>query len=46
LIYEEREEEVDDNGRPEDLDIGVEALLNKYGYDKLSDAVARKGIGQ
>ncbi|KIX11484.1 hypothetical protein [Dethiosulfatarculus sandiegensis] len=46
LIYEEREEEVEENDYPEELDIGVEALLDKFGFDKLSDAVARKGMTQ
>jgi benzoyl-CoA reductase subunit BamC len=41
LTYEEREEEVDEEEELEDLDIGLEALANKYGLQKLMDGVAR-----
>jgi len=44
LIYEEREEEVEEREYPQELDVGVEALADKFGVDKLLDAVARLSI--
>ena len=41
LIYEEREEEVEEEATQEDLEIGLESLANKYGLDKLTDILAR-----
>jgi benzoyl-CoA reductase subunit BamC len=44
LILEEREEEVDDQEasiEQEDLDIGLESLADKFGMDKIMDALAR-----
>jgi benzoyl-CoA reductase subunit BamC len=41
LTYEEREEEVDEEEELEDLDIGLEALANRYGLQKLMGGVAR-----
>ena len=41
LIYEEREEEVVEEVSVDDVDVGVEALANKHGWDKLLDAVSR-----
>ena len=42
LIYEEREEEVDEDAvQPEEMEIGLEALAKKYGLEKVMDAVAR-----
>ena len=41
LIYEEREEEVEEVEKPEDVEVGVEALTNKYGWQKVLDTVAR-----
>jgi benzoyl-CoA reductase subunit BamC len=44
LILEEREEEVDDQEasvEQEDLDIGLESLADKFGIDKIMDALAR-----
>ena len=41
LIYEEREEEVEEEIKPEELEIGLEALANKYGLNKIKDIVAR-----
>lgn len=42
LTYEEREEWVDEEEvKPEELDIGLEALADKYGMQKVIDAVAR-----
>ncbi len=41
LIYEEREEEVEEEESREELEIGLESLANKYGLDKIMDTVAR-----
>ena len=41
LTYEEREEEVEESEEQEDLEIGLESLVNKYGLDKMMDTVAR-----
>jgi len=41
LIYEEREEEVEEEEKPEDLEIGLETLANKFGLDKMLDTIAR-----
>lgn len=44
LVYEKREEWVEEEKeeeKPEQLDIGLEALADKYGLDSLKDAVAR-----
>ncbi|MCK9460463.1 MAG: (4Fe-4S)-binding protein [Proteobacteria bacterium] len=43
LIYEEREEaaEEEEQQKPEDLEIGLESLANKYGLRKIADTVAR-----
>jgi benzoyl-CoA reductase subunit BamC len=42
LIYEEREEEVEEEEeKQEELDLGLESLADKYGMDKIMDALAR-----
>jgi benzoyl-CoA reductase subunit BamC len=41
LIYEEREEEVEERVEQAELEIGVEALINKFGMDKTMDTVFR-----
>lgn len=41
LVYEAREEEVDEGVKPEEVEQGVEALLNKFGLEKVVDTVAR-----
>lgn len=41
LTYEEREEEVEEQEEQEELDLGLESLKDKYGLDKIMDAVAR-----
>ena len=43
LIYEEREEDVEEEARPEEVDEGLEALANRHGWDKVMDAVGRMG---
>lgn len=47
LTYEEREEEIapaEEEEPLEELEIGLESLADKYGFDKLVDAVARMSI--
>jgi len=41
LTYEEREEDAEEEVRPEDVDIGLESMIDKYGAQKVLDAVAR-----
>jgi len=42
LIYEEREEEVDEEIELDELETAVDTLIDKFGPHKLADAVARK----
>lgn len=41
LIYEEREELVEDTAKVEDVEIGVTSMIDTYGWDKLLDTVSR-----
>ncbi len=41
LIYEEREEEVEETEKPQEMEIGLEALARKYGLQQVMDAIAR-----
>jgi benzoyl-CoA reductase subunit BamC len=41
LVYETREEEVEETVKPEEVEIGLESMANKYGWQKLKDTVAR-----
>ena len=41
LIYEEREEEVDEEVKAEELEAGMTSLIDKYGMDKIADTLAR-----
>ena len=41
LVFSEREEEVEEEEPVEDVDVGLEALANKHGWQKVSDALAR-----
>lgn len=43
LIYEEREEEVEEeeNVKQEEAEVGLEALVDKYGLDKIKETMAR-----
>jgi len=47
LIYEEREEEVveEEVGR-EEIETGLESLINKYGMDKIKDLMARMSMSK
>jgi len=42
LTYEEREEMVQEQVTEDDIDIGLEALADKHGWESVMDAVARK----
>jgi len=41
LIYQEREEEVEVVEEPEEIEIGLEAMANKFGWRKILDTAAR-----
>jgi len=42
LVYEEREEEVEEEEeQPDEMEIGLEALADKYGMDKIMETLAR-----
>jgi len=41
LVYEEREEEVEVVEEPEEIEIGLEAMANKFGWRKILDTAAR-----
>ena len=41
LIYEEREEEVEDDAVQAELEIGLEALIDKHGLQSLLDSISR-----
>jgi benzoyl-CoA reductase subunit BamC len=44
LTYEEREEEVEEEVELEEMEIGLEALADKFGLDKIIDSVARMSV--
>ncbi len=46
LTYEEREEEVEEEAPQEELEIGLEALADKYGLDKVMDTIARMSMSK
>jgi benzoyl-CoA reductase subunit BamC len=46
LTYEEREAEVEEEEDREKLEIGLESLANKYGLQKIMDAVARMSMSK
>ncbi len=41
LTYEEREEEVEEEVKQEDVDKGLESMIDKYGLQRIMDTVAR-----
>jgi benzoyl-CoA reductase subunit BamC len=41
LTYEEKEEEVEEEVKLEDMEIGLGSLVDKYGLQKVMDTVAR-----
>ena len=44
LTYEEREEEVEEEVKLEEMEIGLESMVDKYGLQKVLDAVARMSM--
>ncbi|MFC1572472.1 (4Fe-4S)-binding protein [Candidatus Eisenbacteria bacterium] len=44
LIYEEREEEVEEEEASEEIEVGLESMANKYGWKKLLDVAARMSM--
>ena len=47
LTYVEREEEIEDEEEPrEELEIGLEALADKFGLDKIVDTLSRMSAGR
>lgn len=44
LMVEEREEEVEAQASPEELELGIDALLDKFGLDRLQDVLARRAM--
>ncbi len=46
LTYEEREEEVEEEEKLDDLEIGLESMIDKYGLDKVMDTMARIAISK
>ena len=41
LTYEEREEEEEEEEKPEEMERGLESLVDKFGMDKVIDAIIR-----
>lgn len=41
LVYEEREEEVEEDVRMDSIDVGLMAMIDKYGMEKVIDSMAR-----
>lgn len=41
LIYEEREEDMDEEPKAPEVEAGLKSMIDKYGPDKIADALAR-----
>ena len=41
LVFEVREEEIEEETKQDDLEIGLESLVKKYGLKTVRDALAR-----
>lgn len=46
LTYEEREEEAKEEVEQDKMELGLEALADKYGLEKIMDAVARMALSK
>jgi len=46
LVYEEREEEVEEGEALGDMETGLEAMIDKYGLQKITDTVARMSMSK
>ena len=44
LTYEEREEEVEEEEKPEEVDMALGSLIDKHGLDKIADTIARMSL--
>ena len=46
LVYEEREEEVEEEVKQEDVEIGLDSMIDKYGLEKVMDTVNRISLSK
>ncbi|MCJ7579823.1 MAG: (4Fe-4S)-binding protein [Candidatus Aminicenantes bacterium] len=46
LTYEEREEDVEDEVKKDEMEIGLESLANKYGLKKIMDTISRMSLSK
>jgi benzoyl-CoA reductase subunit BamC len=46
LTYEQREEEIEEEAKAEDIEVGLEALVDKYGLEKVMDTVVRLSLSK
>ena len=46
LTYEEREEEVDGEESPKEMEIGLQALAQQYGLDKIMETISRMSMAK
>jgi benzoyl-CoA reductase subunit BamC len=46
LVYEEREEEVEEEVTQEDVEVGLESMIDKYGLEKVMDTVTRMSLSK
>ena len=46
LVYEEREEQVEEEMKQEDVDAGLQSMIDKYGLQKVIDTVTRISISK
>ena len=44
LTYEEREEEAEEEVTQDEVETGLEALINEYGLQKIMDTIARMSV--
>jgi benzoyl-CoA reductase subunit BamC len=46
LVYEEREEEAEEEVKQEDIEVGLDSMIDKYGLDKVRDTVNRISLSK
>jgi benzoyl-CoA reductase subunit BamC len=46
LVYEEREEEVEEEVKQEDVEIGLDSMIDKYGLEKVMETVTRMSLSK
>jgi benzoyl-CoA reductase subunit BamC len=46
LTYEEREEDAEEEAKPEEVEVGLEALVDKYGLEQVRDTMARFSLSK